>query len=523
MRSEASLTRWRRCRRCTLVVAGLAALAWPGVTAAQDTPRSQTVQADLPPEVLADRAAYVLVYDHVTGMVELRNNKQRVLERWDTRLARTSAPLAGIPSDRPLAVVIEHANSLLYEYSVSIDAVGTKKLRSCTKLGGQFAATAFLVGVGVLQATAVAPEVPEYDFEFGERYVLRDTAQFTRSALEGGMLGEATLERAVDRISASVDDFNSFAGYVTALSSALSDSLRRIALLAEAMPIDSLLDNLQGSLDRVAPGLSDPGRVTAILDEKFSAARSALEDLKLLNAQIDNGRYQGELSDDAVIRARRLNVRTNAVLSDLNTTSIQDLQENLVRIETAKKRSIQGFTASQSGGTFRRVKISLASREPDGLEGVRGFRAGDVIAFTEPAVRVVCQFSFGFALMDPPPDYSPEVVNDSVTILVDKKENDDFRTAANVLFQVSPASIPLGVLFGLGFGSENYPDLYLGGMIRIFDPVLLNAGVVWQRQKLLAGGLQLGEPLPDDFRSEDLEDLKTKYFSYFWAGVSISP
>jgi hypothetical protein len=506
-----------------LVVAGLAALVWPAVMLAQDTPRPQTVQADLPPEVLADRAAYILVYDHVTGMVELRNNKQSVLDSWDSRLARTSAPLAGIPPDRPLAVVIENANSLLYEYSVSIDAVGTKKLRSCTKLGGQFATTAFLVGVGMLQGTAVAPAAPEYDFDFGERFVLRDTAQFTRRALEGGTLGEATLERAVDRVAAAVDEFNSFASNVSSLSLSLPDSLRRIALLAEAMPIDSLLDNLQQSINGVAPGLSDPNMVTGIVDEKFSVARSSLEDLRLLNAQIDNGRYQGELSDNAVIAARVMNDRTNAVLSDLNTTSIVALQESLVMIEMAKMRSIQGFTASSSGGTFRRVTIGVTNLSLEGLEGVRGFRAGDVVAFTEPAVKVVCQFSFGFALMDPPPDYATETVNDSVTILVDKTKEDDLRPAANVLFHVSPASIPLGVLFGLGFGSEKYPDLYLGGMFRIFDPVMLNAGVVWQRQKVLDGGLAVGQPVPGDFTPETLDDLSTRYFSYFWAGVSISP
>ena len=94
-------------------------------------------------------------------------------------------------------------------------------------------------------------------------------------------------------------------------------------------------------------------------------------------------------------------------------------------------------------------------------------------------------------------------------------QRDDLRTAASVLFHLSPASVPLGVVLGLGFGSSNVPDLYLGGTIRILNPVLLNAGAVWQRQQLLSGGLQEGDAIMDPF---DPDDLDKKYKAGFFAG-----
>ena len=52
--------------------------------AGQEPTQEAKVGRDLPAAVLADRAAYVLAYDHTTGRVELRNHKGDVQERWDT-------------------------------------------------------------------------------------------------------------------------------------------------------------------------------------------------------------------------------------------------------------------------------------------------------------------------------------------------------------------------------------------------------------------------------------------------------
>ena len=127
---------------------------------------------------------------------------------------------------------------------------------------------------------------------------------------------------------------------------------------------------------------------------------------------------------------------------------------------------------------------------------------------------LLCQFSFGFAVMNRPVSYT--VVNGTVV----NTEGDDVRTAANVFFHLSPSSVPLGLALGIGFGSDNLPDLYLGGTLRFFDPVLLNFGAVWQRERMLPAGVKAGDPVPPDF---DASTLDKKYTVSFFGGLSISP
>ena len=56
--------------------------------------------------------AYTLAYDHLSGQIELRDDRGRVRERWSHLDAGTRL-VARVPPDRVLAVVAENANSLL--------------------------------------------------------------------------------------------------------------------------------------------------------------------------------------------------------------------------------------------------------------------------------------------------------------------------------------------------------------------------------------------------------------------------
>jgi hypothetical protein len=200
------------------------------VSGAQEPAPEARVARDLPPEVLADRAAYVLAYDHTTGNVTLRDHKGAVQEQWVTRGAtHLSAPLAPVPPDRPLIVAVENANSLQYDYSVAVDVVGSKKLRSCSNIGGQFATSALLVGLGSIQGLA-SPAPPDIAYSFDQTFWEFETDDETRGEAR---LSEASLEQTLELVRAPVTEFIGFTEDVGRLSSSLEDSLNMIAMLAE--------------------------------------------------------------------------------------------------------------------------------------------------------------------------------------------------------------------------------------------------------------------------------------------------
>ncbi len=496
-----------------LLMLSLTAATLPRTAEAQDPTSSEQAQANLPPVVLADQAAYTLAFDHTSGVIELRNHRGAVQERWETRgVARATAPLAQIPPDRPLLVVIENANSLLYEYNVSVDVIGQKQINSCSNIGGQFASRAFMVSVGALQGIT-SPPPPSSSLGFNQPFLDFQAMRSTRGvgdARGAATLTEEALERSLGRVRREVESYLRFTDQVQELSVTLPQTLRTTALLAESRPIDALLADLEESIENLARGLSDPSAVADIFRDRSEAVTSSAQALETLFGQVTGGGYAGSYQDQGAVEVRTLRSRLQTAAGAL-MDSHRVLEEELLRIEKARARSTQGFSAGPSLGTYRRVTIRL--RGASDPAGAAGIRTGDVMVYTEPHVGMACHFSVGFGIMDRPTEYD---VSDGQ--LVDSTQ-DDLRTAANVLFHVGPLALPVSLMFGAGFGIQRAPDLFLGGTLRFFRPVLMNAGIAWQRQRVLAAGMELGATMPPSFR---VEDLKTEYRSAFFVGLSIS-
>lgn len=497
-----------------LLMLSLTEATLPRTAEAQDPTSSQQAQANLPPVVLADQAAYTLAFDHTSGVIELRNHRGVVQERWETRgVARPTAPLAQIPPDRPLVVVIENANSLLYEYDVSVDVIGQKQISSCSNIGGQFASRAFMVSVGALQGIT-SPPPPGSSLGFNQPFLdfqAMGNARGVGEARGAATLTSEALERSLGRVRREVESYLRFTDQVEELSETLPHTIRATALLAESRPIDSLLAGLQESIEGLARGLSDPSGVADVLRDRSEAVTSSAQALETLFGQVTRGGYVGSYQDQGAVEVRTLRSRLETASGAL-MDSHRVLQEELLRIEKARARSTQGFSAGPSRGTYRRVTIRLSgTTDPAGAAGIR---TGDLMVYTEPHVGMACYFSVGFGIVDRPTEYD---VNDGQ--LVDSTQ-DDLRTAANVLFHVGPVALPVSLMFGAGFGVERAPDLFLGGTLRFFHPVLMNAGIAWQRQRVLGAGMELGATMPPSFR---IEDLDTKYRSSFFVGLSITP
>ncbi len=492
-------------RRFGFVTLGLATYLSVPVAAQQATPGRS-----VPAAIFGEKAAYHLVYDHVSGNAELRNNRNRVIERWQTRgVARAAAPLLPVPPDRPLIVIVDNANSLLYDYDVNVDLVGQKELRSCKNIGAQFTASAFLAGLGSISGLA-APAPPDVGTTFAP---LQQGFADVGAARGEAMLTEESLENTLDLIRQEVTGYLDWTDGLVQLSTSLGDSLASIGVRAESEPIGQLLEQLQASVEGFGTGLSDPARVPQTISGRYDEdVRGAVTALGTVTAQINGRRYSGLSSDGAVVEALALASRFETSIANLEA-SVPTLQAELIKIENAKAESIQGFTSGPSQGAYRRVVVSIRNK-PD-LD-VPQFREGDIEVFTEPSVGLLCHISFGFAIMDPAPSFA---LNSDAEVI--DEQDDDVRTAAAVFLHVASPAVPiLGVMLGVGLGSEKLPDFYLGGTIRLFEPLLINGGIVWAREKLLPDNLILGETVTD---LTVLDDLDKRFRSRFFVGVSIVP
>ena len=255
--------------RFGFVTLGLATYLSVPVAAQQPTPGRS-----VPAAVFGEKAAYQLVYDHVSGSAELRNNRNQVIEQWQTRgVARAAAPLLPVPPDRPLIVIVDNANSLLYEYDVKVDFVGQKKLASCKNIGGQFAASAFLAGLGSISGMA-APAPPDMDTTFAP--LQQGFADLGAARGDEAMLTEESLENTLDLIRQEVTGYVDWTDGLVQLSTSLGDSVASIGVRAESEPINQLLEQLQASVEGFGTGLSDPTGVPRIISGRYEDVRAAV-------------------------------------------------------------------------------------------------------------------------------------------------------------------------------------------------------------------------------------------------------
>ena len=75
---------------------------------------------------------------------------------------------------------------------------------------------------------------------------------------------------------------------------------------------------------------------------------------------------------------------------------------------------------------------------------------------------------------------------------------------------------------GVGIGKNSLTDLYAGGTLRVFDPLVIIAGWVWQRTPQLTAGLNSGEVVASP-NPALLDDLDLAYRGSFYVGIGIIP
>lgn len=479
------------------------AVSFPSALTGQNQPRDTLSNA--PAKVFVNRPPYEVVYDHLSGSLEVRNHNGRVQERWDRETS--SAPLIRLPADRPVVIVIDNANALLYAYEVSAEVLTRKDVRACRDVGSQFSATALLSELRVLAGVAQPRGLAG---QFASTILPEPEARGFGAEPTRGRLDPPTLERALREIRAPISKYIDFSLTIVALANTLQDSLLRIAELGESTPIDSLLAELQRSIEHLQPGLSISTQVPQLLRRRAEVTRPHLHTLAVMTRAIRVGEFDGDQSGPAATEALMLASRVDSVLPILEA-AYRRLQAELVRIDIARARSRQTFTTGPSGDVRHLV---LELRPTGDMEEIPRLRQGKIEIYTEPTVPVRCQISIGITWMDPPPEYAVED-----TVLVNRAGST--RAAASLAFHVSLPSFPVvAAQLGIGLGSNSRPDFYLGASLRLLPPVLVNGGIVWQYSVHLPSGIQVGQTVSDP------RFLKNLPFSYrarvFW-GLSYAP
>lgn len=495
--------------RCRQLPVALGVLGWslaPAVHAQQGG--SPQVTTD-PVGTVARKAPYRVLFDPVARTIELQNQGGKVLERWDQ--FSSVAPLANIPTDRPVSVVITNANPLLYDYSVRAEVLRQEQVKSCTDIGGRFLSQGFLLSSAVISGVAMPSfSVPDVSGGFLDIEAAFADVLATRGDM---MLTQSMLGQEMERIRGDVNAFTDFAAGVVDLSRTIEDSVALFAAKGESAPLDSIIEQFQRSLEAIQPGLSDPAQTPVLIERRAVEASSAIASLKTLSRSIESGNFSGSRTSFEAREALRMRNRVDANVARLEEW-YPVLQRNLLRIERVKAQSTRIFTVGESGNTVRRLVITSESNGD--FDQVLRLHEGDAEFFTRPRQGLVCEISVGVSWVEQVPTYA----FDSDSVLIDT--NTDLRRVAPVLmFHVSTPSIPLlGLNLGVGFGQNSAPDLYLGGTLRLFVPILLNVGWVWQRTPKLPPGLREGQATPNP-DPELLDDPDFKFESTIYFGIGI--
>lgn len=473
-----------------------AAALLPATTTAQERAQSAAGVTLEPAEAYSGRAPYRLVFDHVTGRFSLENQRGEPVS-WESRgWGQGQGALAPVPADRPLEVVIINANSLLYEYQVEAAPVGDQRVRICRDLGRDFVRTGFVVATrGIVAGT---PDLfPTFDDFTAGADELEQAAALPEKGLDlgGGLLAERESALAAGR--SGLQRYRQLTATVGHLAATIQDSIRLVALRAEATPITPLLAGLEASIERAHPGLSDPRVVPTILIQQAQSVSAAL--------QLAADGHGDALAVEAMALREELEHAARSAQEDVHR-----LQEQLVTLARARAGATRSFTVLPSA-TAQRVVVHLA---PADSSTFFRSRIGDAVTYTRPSVSLICEVSIGITWMEPPAEF----VRGSDGLLEDSSLDADARTAAALMLHFTLPSVPhLGVLGGIGLGRGQTPDLYLGGSLRMLNPVLINLGTVWQRERRLPGGVRLGDPVESDV----IRSLNRRFVPSWFVGVSV--
>ena len=454
-----------------------------------------------------DRPPYSLHYNYLSGHLALLDHRGRGVREWPRSDAGTPL-LVPVPSDRALEVVVEDANSLLYDYSVKAEVVVRRGLRPCREVVSRFVVRGVVLGLkvvtGLTAPSAVAglllPPVFDSANSFG---VARGPGGRTT-------LTTANLRGALENITPPIAAFLEFGSSFARMAASIDDSLAVIAELGELMPIDARLGALQHRFDSVMPGLSQPGRVPVLLRARADSVSRHVARLRSLADDVLHGRYEGSRDDRDAVAAVALSLRVDSVEALLRS-SCRTLQLALRRIEVARVGSRQRFVVGASPDVRR---IALQLRPTSGFAGVLRLRTDAVAVYTEPTVPLVCRIAVGVAWVERSPSYS--VSNGTV---VDAGQSDR-RTSVVLGLRVALPRIPqLALVGGPGLGAGSRPDFFLGASLRLLEPVWFDAGLAWQSQQRLPSGIRVGDSAP----AEGLGRLQRTYRSGLFWGVSFSP
>lgn len=452
-----------------------------------------------PPASPSGRPPSRIVIDHLSRAVEVWAPGGGLVGRWS---GSDDLPIAALPAGSPIEVMVTNANPLLYRYALQSNPVARKTLPACRTLGGR------VVTTGALASFATISAITQPMLMQGMGQLFAPPPSAVETATRGELLVTTSmLETAMQEHGPPLEHYAEFLAAIRSVGGTIEDSLALIAELGEAQPVDSLLGELQGSLDRM--GLGRSTRVPLAVRVETEAAKPHFDALAPLVLAIQRGNYEGDASAGLSQRAYQMVAAVEAGQQDL-PAAYRTLQRQLSRVETARAQTTQVFRAEQ-GSEVRRLTLEV---EPTAefTEVYRG-RAGRIEIFTEPTVGFLCQVSLAVGFMDRPPTYT---LQGNVV----QQRSDGTRTGVGLLVHLATAKVPVvGVLAGIGFGSEGGPDLYAGGTLRLLDPLMVNFGAVWQRTQQLPDGFAVGQPAPDPGL---MLNLPTKYQAGFFWGVSIA-
>lgn len=467
-----------------------------------------TAAARVPSRVFAYETPYQIVYDHIRDTLKLVDNRGKVLERWHRFRPSAPATLVGVPPDRPIEVVVENANPLLYRYSVRVDVVQARNAQTCRMVGRSFAQRAFLTAAGAVGGTtapaldvsrALSTDVLTTITSLGagksggsKGLAVPSTLSETAARAESQRLATSAqriLMESGDRLTAYAELLDTITHYGTKSDSTLRDIARR----GETTAADALLEDLQLRFDRSHRGLSDPALFVEIFRTRSAAAAVDL-------AAVDNGI---DMVAEAAVLLRPYDARAADALASGPTA--QGLASVKQRVPVAARKALtpaqddvsaatkaqallmtvrdlrieardEQFTAHPSGD-LRRVTLRLEASTM--WKDEMRTRTGEAAIYVEPRVGRSCEISAGLAWLG-----SPELaVKDGKVVPGD----DDLRTPPAVFVTIAPRPRSVaGATFGVGLGQYRRPDFFAGATWRWLSPVLITGGAALQRHPLAA-------------------------------------
>lgn len=467
-----------------------------------------TAAARVPSRVFAYETPYRIVYDHIRDTLKLVDNRGNELERWHRFRPNAPATLVGVPPDRPIEVVVENANPLLYRYSVRVDVVQARNAQTCRMVGRSFAQRAFLTAAGAVGGTS-APALDVSSALSTDLLTAITSSGASKSLDFRGTAAARTLSETAARAESQrlatsaqrilVESSGRLTAYAELLDTithygAKSDStLRDIARRGETTPADALLEDLQLRFDRSHRGLSDPALFVEILRTRSAAAAV---DLAAVDSGIDmvteaalllrpyDGRAADALASGPTAQGlasvkQRVPVaaRKALITAQDDVSAATKAQALLMTVRDLRIEARDGQFTAHPSGDLRRVTLRL---EPNPMwKDEMRTRTGEAAIYVEPRVGRSCEISAGLAWLG-----SPELtVKDGEVVSGD----DDLRTPPAIFVTIAPRPRSVaGATLGLGLGQHRRPDFFAGATWRWLSPVLITGGAALQRHPLAA-------------------------------------